>query len=350
MSKDTITYGSFDPEQDKQILEAANSLKREAKKDGAYFSKKNRPSLSDPSLAPYIGRYKTAYEELLAKQLGRIKPAMQEAKFMRFKEDKAKREEEIDRLIESHEHENHVDRRTLDGSPKPKVRKQNPVLLVLLGIVYLGEWYFNSLAFAFFGGSMLGAYLIGATVTLIEAALAYAAAKNISRFEEGTGKPYLQTALYVGANLGIVIAMSFLRSNISGNSSIDTPAWVFFLVNIAFLFGSIVFSRQLIPSQKEKNIDNAVLEIHSRIEGREAEIKRLNGEKEKLSAQLAEEEKTFLHVMTVAKVTEERIDAHYRETVEIFKTENLATRGDLGTPGCFFEVTPSLTIPKSSQS
>jgi len=350
MSKDTITYGSFDPEQDKQILEAANTLKREAKKDAAFFAKKNRPTLTETSLAPYIGRYKTSYEEVLAKELGRIKPAMQEAQFIRFKEDKQKHDQETDAANEKLEHENNVDRRTLDGKPKPKVRKRNPLLLALLGIVYLGEWYFNSLAFAFFGGSMLGAYLIGATVTLIEAALAYAAAKNISKFEEGTGKPYLQTALYVGANLGIVIAMSVLRSNISDTSSIETPAWVFFLVNIAFLFGSIVFSRQLIPSQKENEMDCATSELHTRIEQREAEIKRLAGEKEKLAAQFAEEEKTYLHVMTVANVTAERIDAHYRETVEIFKTENLATRGDLGTPVCFFEAIPSLTIPKSSQS
>lgn len=350
MSKDTITYGSFDPEQDKQILEAAKALKHESKRDSAFFAKKNRPTLTEPSIAPYIGRYKTAYEELLAKQLGRIKPAMQEAQFFRFKEDKQKRDQDTDDSILNLEHACDLDRRTLDGRPKPNARKRNPFLQALLGIVYLGEWYFNSLAFAFFGGSMLGAYLIGATVTLIEAALAYAAAKNISTFEEGTGKPYLQTVLYVGANLGIVIAMSVLRSNISDNSSIDTPAWVFFLVNIAFLFGSIIFSRQLIPSQKEKNIDNATLELYTRIEEREAEIKRLTAEKEKLAAQFSEEEKTYLHVMTVAKVTQERIDAHYRETVEIFKTENLATRGDLGTPVCFFEAIPPLTIPKSSQS
>lgn len=350
MSMDTISYGSFDPEQDRQILETANNLKREAKKDAAFFAKKNRPTLTESSLMPYTGRYKTAYEELLAKEFGRIKPVMQEEKFSRFKEDKIVRDQEFDTAIEKLEHENNVDRRALDGKPKPKTKKRNPLLLALLAIVYLGEWHFNSLAFAYFGGSMFGAYLIGATVTLIEAILAYAAAKNISKFDEGTGKPYLQTVLYVGVNLGIVIAMSVLRSNINDSSTIETPAWVFFLVNIGFLFGAIVFSRQLVPSQKEKDIDYASSEFHSRIEEREAQIKLITAQKQKLAIQFTEEEKTYLHVLAVAKATQERIEAHFRETVEIFKTENLATRGDLGTPICFLSEIQSLINPKSSQS
>ncbi len=350
MSKDTITYGSFDPEQDKNILDIANAVKREAKKDGAFFAKKNRPTLNEQSLMPYVGRYKSSFEELLAKELGRIKPVMQEATFTRFKEEKVKREIELDAATEKNEHLNDVDRRTLDGKPKPTIRKRNPFLLVLLGIMYLGEWFYNSMSFAFFGGNMFGAYLIGATITLIEAALAYATGKNLAKIEEGIEKPYLQTALYVAANLGIVIAMSVLRSNILDNSSIETPAWVFFLVNIAFLVGAIVLSRLLIPSQKQQNFDCATSELHKRIEEREAEMKQLKSEKEKLAAQFTDEEKKYLHVLAVAKATEERIDAHYREAIEIFKTENLATRGDLGTPVCFFESTTSLTISKSNLS
>lgn len=343
----TITYGSYDPQQEKDLLEAASSIKREARKDSAFFAKKNRPTLTEPSILPYVGRYKTAYEEVLAKELGKIKPEVHETKFNRFREDKTAKEKAIDERTGALDHENSLDLRALDGKTKPEEKKRNPLFAVLLGFIYAGEMYYNALAFAFLGGNMAGAYLIGATVTLIEGILAYAIGRNLARMEEGGHKSYLQTGIYVLLDLGIVVAMSTLRAKMSDSTSLHTPAWVFFLVNVAFLAGSIVFSKLFFPSQKQKDADRDVLDRHARIAEREEEIKKLKGEKEALEKNFKQEEERYLFVMSQARRTSERVEAHYRETVELFKTENLITRSDLGTPVCFFEPIPALLTSKN---
>lgn len=342
MSKETISYGPHDPEQDKRIAAKADSIKQTARKDGAFFAKKNRPTLSEPSMLPYISRYATAFRELLVKEIGEIKPDMQQTKFNRFKEEMQKKEQEIDTRIDDLEHENRLDIRNLDGQPKPNVKKRNPIFAILLGIIYLGELYYNALAFAYLGGNPIGAYLIGATVTLVEGILAFATGKNLVRIEEGDRKRYLQTGVFILINLGIVIAMSTLRARMMDDTQLQTPPWIFFLVNIAFLAGSIVFSKFFFPSSKETEAQSQASERHRIIEERTQEIKTLQQQKADLKKAFEEEEKTYLYVMSVAQSVREQIDAHYRESVEIFKTENLVTRGDLGTPVCFFESIPEL--------
>lgn len=350
MSNTTINYGPHDPEQDKRIASKAEAIKQQARKDGAFFAKKNRPTLTEPSLLPYIGRYATAFQEILVKELGEIKADMQETKFVRFKEEMTKKEAEIDSRIETLDHENRLGLRALDGKPKPQIKKRNPLFAVLLGIIYLGELYYNSLAFAYLGGNPIGAYLIGATVTLIEGILAFATGKNLARIEEGDRSRYVQTGVFILINLGIVIAMSTLRAKMTDDTEMQTPSWIFFLVNIAFLAGSIVFSKFFFPSQKETDASRAVSEQHSLIDERKEEIKKLQSEKANLKKAFDDEEKTYLYVTSLAKTVEEQIDAHYRETVETFKTENLITRSDLGTPVCFFEAIPPLNNTKNKNT
>lgn len=347
MSNTTINYGPHDPEQDKRIAAKADTIKQQARKDGAFFAKKNRPTLTEASLMPYIGRYATAFQEVRVRELGELKPDMQETKFIRFKEEMTKKEAEIDSRIEKLDHENQVDFRALDGKPKPELKKRNPLFAVLLGILYAGELFYNALAFTYLGGNPIGAYLIGATVTLIEGILAFATGKNLARIEEGDRSRYLQTGVFILINLGIVIAMSTLRAMMTDDSQMHTPSWVFFLVNVAFLAGSIVFSKFFFPSRKDTDASSAVSEQYRVIEERKAEIKKLQGEKENLKKAFEEEEKTYLYVISLAKTVEEQIDAQYRETVELFKTENLITRSDLGTPVCFFEAIPPLHNSKN---
>lgn len=347
MSKETISYGPHDPEQDKRIAAKAETIKAGARKDGAFFARKNRPTLNEASLLPYVGRYGTAFQEVLAKEIGELKPQMQQTKFNRFKEEMAREEAEVDAHIEKIEHANHLDTRSLDGQPKPEIKKRNPLFAVLLGIIYLGEFYYNALAFAYLGGNPIGAYLIGATVTLVEGILAFATGKNLVRIEQGDRSRYLQTGLFILINLGIVIAMSTLRARMSEGSQMQTPSWIFFLVNIAFLAGSIVFSKFFFPSQKDTDASRDIAERHCIIEERKAEIKQLQARKAELKKAFEEEEKTYLYVMSLVKSIEEQIDAHYREAVELFKTENLITRSDLGTPVCFFEPVPSLVSIKN---
>lgn len=350
MSKDTISYGSYDAETDKRLSEAASAIKREAKKDGAFFARKNRPTLNEPSLAPYVGRYRSAYNEVLAKEVGKIKPDMHEAKFIRFKEETTRKEKEIDTVIEKRDYENQLDARALDGKPCPKPKKYNPFAAILLGFIYAGEMYYNALAFAFLGGNMLGAYLIGMTVTIIAGILAYAAGRNLARMEGGEKNLSLQTGLFILINLGIVIAMSTLRARMLDSTTMHTPVWVFFLVNIAFLAGSIVFSRLFVPSEKQKDADRETIDRHQKIKAREEEIKKLSAEKTELQKALQREEENYLFVMSQVRAITECVEAHYHETVEVFKTENLITRSDLGTPISFFEPTTSLFTTKQTTS
>ena len=350
MSKDTIQYGLSDPEQNKRLASKADAIKQQARKDGVFFAKKNRPTLTEASLVPYIGRYATAFEEILAKEQGEIKSDMQQSTFTRFKEDMVKRESQIDARIQTLEHENQLDLRALDGKPKPHAKKHNPIFAIVLGIIYIGELYYNSLAFAYLGGNPIGAYLIGASVTLIEGILAFAAGKNLVRIEEGDRSRYLQTVVFILINLGIVIAMSTLRARMGDGSETRTPSWIFFLVNIAFLAGSIVFSKFFFPSTTDSDTASATEEQHRIIEERTAEIKQLLSEKESLKKAFDQEEKTYLYVISLAKTVYEQIDAQYRETVELFKTENLITRSDLGTPVCFLHTIPPLHTTKNNKS
>lgn len=348
MKKD-ISYGYFTPEFDKQLSEEVTPIKRDAKKDGAHLAKAKtvRPTLTESSLTPYLGGYKARFEEILIRKLDSIKPEVQVEKFRRFKEQKLKREKDIDTEIDSLDHENHVDERSLDGKPKPTTQKRNIWPRIFLAILYLGEFYYNSLAFAFLGGSMLGAYLVGATVTLAVGILAFVSGKILSRADELGREAYLKAAPYALIALAVVIAMSVLRANMQGAGDMHTPAWVFFLVNIGYLVSTIALSRIAFAPSKEQAADSSTCAIYQRIEERTAKIKALRDEKLSLDASLEKEEEEFQFVTSKARRVEEVLNAHFREAVEGFKTENLITRPDLGTPVCFLEPIPSLQISKN---
>ncbi len=348
MKKD-ITYGYFTPEFDKQLAEEVAPIKRDAKKDGAHYAKqaKSRPPLNESSMLPYIGGYKARFEAILIKKLDEIKPEVQTEKYNRFKEQKTKRDSEIDTEVAGGEHENRVDERTLDGKPKPKAQKRNIWPIIFLIILYLGEFYYNSLAFAFLGGSMIGAYLIGATVTLAVGILAFVAGKILCRADEIGRSAYIKAAPYILIALAVVIAMSVLRANVQSAGDMHTPAWVFFLVNIGYLVSTIALSRIAFAPSKEQAVDCATSAIYKRIEERTAKIKLLRDEKLALEKALEQEEEEYQFVISKARRVEEMLNAHFREAVEGFKTENLITRSDLGTPVCFLQPVPPLQTKKS---
>ncbi len=342
MEKDTITYGYTDPDDDKKYLDETNAMKDKARMNAGFLAKQNRPALSETEILPFIGGIKTESEERRTRRLGIIKAEVHKAKFNRFVEDKIKREKLIDESIENLSHQNRLDERELNGKTRPEEKKRNLFVALALGIMYIGEFFLNILAFEFLGGSPFLAYGFAAAVTIISFILSYGVVWSIAKVETKGRKMYWLTGLLLAASLMLVVCMSSIRTRALADSQMSVSPMTFFGIYFAFCVGAIIFSKMFFPSQKETDADTELRKRFEKIDGRENEIKQLIAEKEQLAKQHAREETEFLFIMSQATNTCKRIEADYREAVELFKTENLITRPDGGTPECFKLPTPDL--------
>lgn len=344
--KQSIQYGYQTPEFDTQLSAEAEPIKRDAKKDGAYLAKKNRPAKDEQSLLPYIGQYKARFEELLIKKLDIIKPEVQARKYARHTEQHAKDTSAISTEISDLEHASRIDERTLGGAPKPTPAKSNMLLYIVLGILYAGELFYNALAFAFIGESMAMAYVIGASVTLALGILTHAAGRILARTEELDTKAYLKAAPYLLTALAVVIALSVLRSTMQTSLGHQGASmWVYLLVNIGYIVSAIALSRMALAKSRGQDADREAAALHARIDERTAQIQTLTAKQKELDASLEKAAEEYQFVQSKATRTADILNAHFVEAVEGFKTENLVTRPDLATPVCFFESLPSLKNP-----
>ncbi len=344
MTNDTNTLGFIFPEWDRKFLAGANELRNNALKNAIIHGKQNIPTMTEKSNAPYFGVIKSGYEVFHSALFGEMKPEVHAAKFKRCMETTRKRLEEIEREIEALRHANLVDERNLDGKVKPQPIKLNPITIILLLCMYLGETYYNGLAFEFYGGSKIGAYLIGACITIVEAMIAFTIGKNLNRLEAKGKKIDFKTGALCFVLLTIISSMTVLRSHAIADLDSTMPAWVFFFINAGLIIGTVIASRHFFPTQKEKDEVIALRKQFEKIEEREKQIGKLADEKIKVGETLGKEQAQYQLVISQAQRTTEHTHAHYRETIEQYKAENLITRSDKGMPACFLAPVPELNL------
>jgi hypothetical protein len=349
MSKEnTINYGYSNEKDEQELSEMAAANNAEARRKGIFLGKQNLPPLAEQSFDSHIAPFKANYGKYRAKRIGIIKPEVHETRFNRFCTVKTKREEEINAEIKNLKHENDLDRHNLEGKVKPEEKKRNPIFIVLLGIMYLTEFFLNALAFEFLGGNPILAYCIGAGVTTLAGTLCFGIGKSLIRMETEGRKIYLQLGLQVAAALGLVVAMSVIRTQMLSDTEVPISPWIFFFINVAFLIGTVFFSRLFFPSQKETDESKELSKRFEAIEKREAEIRHLENEIKMFGEQYKEEEEKYLVIMSEVKNLCKRVDAHYRETVALFKAENLIARPDKGTPVSFLAPITELSNTQES--
>lgn len=344
MKKDTTSIGIIAPELQKQYLDIFTPIREQAFKDAITLGRKNMPA-ADERILSAAGLINSSYHNGNAQMMNSMKPEMHAAKYKRDKAELGKRRKEIDDTIKDLEHQNLLDHRSLANTVKPPSLERNPFLYFLLCLIYLGETYFNSLAFEFLRSNWLGAFLLGFVVACIEALLAYTIAKHINRIEQGEKKLYLKTGFYVLVNLAIIVAMSVLRAQMIAESEMTVPTWAIFCINITLLVGAIILSKLAFPSEKESDERRQLRERHEKIKEREEQIQKLQGEMKEISEKDEKIEDDFQFIKSQVAHLARLIEAHYRETVEMFKSENLITRSDGKVPPSFAAVVPKLQLP-----
>lgn len=344
MDNNTETLGFFFPDHEKRYQEKLDGIRKEAKRNAVTHGKKNWPSLDTTELLPCIAGTKSSYERVHTEDIGMTKPEVHASKLKTHKETVATRFAELDKEHQELEHENMLAERSLDGMTYPEPVRPNLWLGAILLLLYLGEVHFNSLAFEYFGGPPIGTYLMGVCIAALEAMLAYHIAKNVSRLKDEGRRIDLKTAALIATLGALIVTMTVMRAYAASALASRMPSWIYFVLNVALVVGTVLFSKKVFPSQKEKDEVTAVRKCFDAIQKRKERMQLIPQIKQALAEQAKKEEQQYRIVSSHVQRTTERTRAHYRETVELYKQESLIIRSDNGTPACFLHETPDLDL------
>lgn len=337
------------PEFERKLTETMDKHRAAGKKIAVTLARKNLPTRDADTHQPLLTIMTEAYNQTHAEHEGIIKIEVHRATHDRLAADVRKRSEEIDTEIEKLEQENLIERRALDGTVCPPLKRRNILAMVLVGVLSLGEVFWISTALQALGDIMpLTAMGISLALAGVQSLIAVAISKQMHKLEQTGQRMDMRTALLIAALAGMVISLTVMRGYAINAMESSMPSWLYLFIHIALIVGTVLSARAAFPSPEEKDGVRQLRERFQKIEEREKQCDTLLAEKKALEKTVLESEEHLSLVESQAHHLRNLVRTHFRESVAQCKTENLITRTDMTTPVSFHAPAPLLEFEQSA--
>jgi len=346
MKKNEISISNcniYDPVMEDMMQKRDAEIKETARRNAKHFAKRNLPAPNGDNLSHYTGEIRAGYEKLAADVNFHLQPSahLPEAKMdaEHFKEKYNKLEADK----KEKEDQNRNDEYELQDFDQSSIPVRIRWALISTIIITVGEIMFNTKAFQVTGENLLFALILSICISFAVFIFAH-----VTPFLYKGAKNKLQRILVVAGSLSLVtvlfIALAIFRSTYLAVHDVHINPTYFVIINLFFFIVSALISYFVLPTWAEIKQNALRLKIYYAINKRKKEIEQLKIEIGKIKETILERTKIRIRIAHQANYAADRIRKMYWESLETFKTTNLAYRTDSKTPDCFNEELPEPNI------
>lgn len=330
-----LATGSFQyPELEEKINVRDTAIKEMARKCARHYAKRNQPALKGDSLYPYTGEIRAGYEEVITYMLQYLQP---EAGYpeSRMEEDFFnEKEKELGEAIKEREEQNLNDSRDLEEYKDHNILVRKNAALALSAFILVGEIIYNTGAFQVTGDNMLTALVISVSISV-----GVIVFSNLIPSVYRRAKSSFEKKNIIGATGAVSVlvfgALSLMRVSYLARHGINVSPFWFGIINIFLFIVSLLIGFFLMPTKKEIEEDTKRHKLDHEIRKRKNEIKEFLCEIESIKETKLERNKMRSRNTHLAMYLSDRICKMYKESMEIFKSNNISNRPDRKVPDCF---------------
>lgn len=324
----------YNPVMEEMMQKKDAELKELVRKNAKHFAKRNLPAPLGDNLSHFTGEIKAGCEKFATDVNSHLQPA---AHFPEAKIDAEYFREKVLKLeneIKEKEAQNRNDEYELNDFDQSSIPARIRWALISTSIITIGEILFNTKAFQVTGENLLFALILSICISF--AVLVFS---HITSFLYKGARNTLQRRLVIIGSLFLVTvlftALAIFRSSYLAIHDVHINPSYFVIINIFFFAVSALLSFFVLPSWAEIKQNALRLKIYYAVKKRTKEIEQLKIEIGKIKTIILERTKLRIRIAHHANYAADRIRKMYWESLEIFKTTNLAFRTDGKTPDCF---------------
>lgn len=333
----------FDPELENVLTQRDNEIKEKAIKNARHFALKNLPSGEDDSVEPYTSDVKGGYEKLAADAHKHLQAGSQQYEGRLDLESAKEKDAVLGKEIEDIESKIHNKKFELgDYDPKP-VYRSLIFVLILTGLIFLGDTAFNALAFQTIGENLLMALIISLVISLC----IFLYSHFIPFWIKSETSLFRKRLILIGALLfaiALFIGMAFLRVTYLAKHNVTVNPVIFVVINLFLLIVSGLVSYFMLPTHTEVKTawtKSKILRIIKKLK-EQLEIKKQ--EKKSLAEWIQQILKYRLRLIQYSNDVVATIHKMYKNRLGDFMSTNLVFRTDKIVPPCYSKPLPKLDI------
>jgi TRAP-type C4-dicarboxylate transport system permease small subunit len=204
-------------------------------------------------------------------------------------------------------------------------------LLVLLAIIFLSDSYYNQKAFAAMGDNFLVTIVLSLGISATLWAIAHFLVKFIQQIGKTVFQRRLLTIVCVAFLSLVFLALGYLRTYYfkqEGDSFISNSPYMFMLINLFLLGGSMLITFFAMPTQQQRLEKKAKDDKIEKLAQLNAELVQLRNLKDQSVNGTASNMKDNLLIISYQEELLSNIEALCKETEKSFQMENTLKRVD----------------------
>lgn len=303
-----------------------------------------QPALDEALLHPLVADIHSSYDTLLAEVIGMLNPKLLIQLGAVQKQSSEKEATNTKKRSAQLQSENELRKREYENRSWvwPIIAFTGAVLFCV-GMI-AGEWHYLSDALQVIVSDYRSCLIISFGISAALVAVSHFLDPFLKKKIESPQTRKIIMWVAVLLIIGMFMFLGFLRSKyLKLLHNIDTSPWLYILITVTLFAGLMLASDQLLkPAYKEVKEAFTILINQWRIWVTKRKIKRL--EKKAVEIEKGNDENLENKLITIAdaKNYETLVGKLYQETVNAYKTANIAARED-GIPNCFSQDVPPLS-------
>jgi len=314
------------------------------------LAEKNLPTADEPSFEPYISQLKARYTTLkknvelnveggIQKFLGILNGSYLTQKITEVKEKITAENNKIKNLM--------IDRNRCIIPWNYRIYKNLIWLLILFGI---SDSIWTSSSFLYLNDIVFVAIVIGIVLGLSQIFASKAAVLAIRQIQSARRRTKYYLIAIAGALIFSIILGLFRDNYIRENSDEIISFWssnpfYFALINMVPIIATALLLHYFYPTKEQIEEIKKYEDIKEQIKHCDAAIKSLQREQKQLERERIEGLSLNEKLMHDETKLLEKVDAHYDESIGVFKHENILRRTDGLFPVCFKRAHESIPNP-----
>lgn len=340
-----IHYSS--PALEEIIQKKDAELKELARKHAKHLAGKNLPALTDESILPALGQFKSEYESLAALAHQHLQPLMHESEHHIESDFAGKKDKRLDGEIQKRKHS--IESKTFELEKFDASVYYKIIIAGVVGFfICIGDTAYNIESFESVTDNLFSATLFSIGCSVTSLALAHCIPIMYKKFTSRIGR------ILFGSGMLTVVMLFFsvlaeLRSQYLSGNDISVDSMQFIIINSVFFLATLFVSALLLPTWEEIKKNWRQFKTRRAIRKQKRKIHELFREKEKLRIDEVEHKKHCTRVAHYMDSCNHRINTLFHDCAEIFKSTNIAYRMDNKVPDCFNKPLPDIDVKSNPQ-
>jgi hypothetical protein len=339
----TIISGLHNVELEAYITKKDAELKELMRSNAKHLAKTSRPIANGDKLSFYTGEVKSGYEQLSAYTNKFLQPDSQ-ATQAKIEDDHFKQKaKSLSEAISHKENKINNAESQQEKHNSASISLRFWAVVIITFIISSGEAFFTTDSLQTLGGSLLFSLFISISISLAIMAASHMI-PYIYKIQPTTLRRRIVLLISLVLVIGVFSGLAHLRSEYLAKQDIVANPLIFVLLNLFLFSVSTVLSYAYMPTWEEIKEHFRHVKLSRAIHKHKKENRSMKEEIEAITASVMEKTQDRINLGYYSMHSTKRIKALYKESVEVFKSTNLAYRTDGKTPDCFNDPIPELDI------